>query len=208
MKISFVVPAHNQEATIGRCLDAIVRTIDHSHIAAEIIVVDNASNDHTPALAKTRKYTRIIEEPLKGHHRARRTGFAAAAGELIAHIEPNVILPQGWISNVLDIFADPQIAIASGPLLYEEMPTHAAIIARLYYGLGFLHHFFVQHVLRVGAMIQDGNFVIRSEILKKIDAADEDNTVIAQRASKEGSVAWRSSLTVRGIMSVNTDARY
>ena len=50
--ISFIVPAHNEEAWIDRCLSAIwnaLRTVD---TACEVIVVDDASTDATAAIAR------------------------------------------------------------------------------------------------------------------------------------------------------------
>ena len=47
MKLAFVIPAYNEEALIGKCLESVVAEIARSGADAEIIVVNNASSDRT-----------------------------------------------------------------------------------------------------------------------------------------------------------------
>jgi glycosyltransferase involved in cell wall biosynthesis len=50
-KVSFVVPAHNEEAGLPRTLAAIQAEIARAGCPAEVIVVDNASTDGTARVA-------------------------------------------------------------------------------------------------------------------------------------------------------------
>ena len=52
MMISFVVPAHNEELTIGRCLRSIAAAMETVAEPYEVIVVDDGSTDTTPQLAE------------------------------------------------------------------------------------------------------------------------------------------------------------
>ena len=45
MKLSFVIPAYNEEHYIGDCLDAIIGQKKEFESDVEIIVVNNASTD-------------------------------------------------------------------------------------------------------------------------------------------------------------------
>ena len=47
MKLSFVIPAYNEETCIGDCIESIAREIEGSPRDVEIIVVNNASTDAT-----------------------------------------------------------------------------------------------------------------------------------------------------------------
>ena len=47
MKLSFVIPAYNEEKNIGPCLEAIFKEIGGKKHDLEIIVVNNASTDKT-----------------------------------------------------------------------------------------------------------------------------------------------------------------
>ncbi len=50
--ISFIVPAHNEEAWVGRCVSAIRSVAEPISEPHEIIVVDDASTDATAAIAR------------------------------------------------------------------------------------------------------------------------------------------------------------
>ncbi len=51
MKISFVIPAYNEEAYLERCLNAIIREIGGRE-GFEVIVADNNSTDRTCAIVE------------------------------------------------------------------------------------------------------------------------------------------------------------
>src|SRR6266700_5861131 len=50
--ISFIVPAHNEELWIGKCLGSIRTTMEKLAEPYEVIVVDDASTDSTPRIAE------------------------------------------------------------------------------------------------------------------------------------------------------------
>ena len=50
MSLSVVIPARNEEALLGACLDSLS---DQSDAVDEIIVVDNDSSDSTAAVARS-----------------------------------------------------------------------------------------------------------------------------------------------------------
>jgi glycosyltransferase involved in cell wall biosynthesis len=95
MKISFVIPAHNEEAYVGKCLDSIFRELKKAPVDAEVIVVDNASTDGTREVAQKYPGVKVISEPIKGLTRARRAGFLAATGDLIANVDADTMLTPG-----------------------------------------------------------------------------------------------------------------
>ena len=64
MKLSFVVPAFNEEKLIDFCLDAISQSIATNrkfNFSSEIIVVDNNSTDRTAEIAKSAGATVVFE---------------------------------------------------------------------------------------------------------------------------------------------------
>lgn len=75
MKISFIIPAYNEEKYIGQCLESIlleVKDIDHDY---EIIVVNNASLDNTKKEAKKFGGVKVFDESRKGTNFARQKGL-------------------------------------------------------------------------------------------------------------------------------------
>ena len=95
IKISFVVPAYNEEACLPRTLEAIIAEVKRAQCTAEIIVVNNASTDNTRQTAETYPGVVVIDEPAKGLVRARSAGYHVATGDLIANIDADTILTEG-----------------------------------------------------------------------------------------------------------------
>ena len=56
--VSVIVPARNEESCLGACLESLVR---QSGVTFEIIVVDDASTDHTREIAQSFPTVRLID---------------------------------------------------------------------------------------------------------------------------------------------------
>ena len=72
MRVSVVIPTHNEAQAIGRVLADIP-----SGLVTEVIVVDSNSTDGTPSVAG-KMGARVIAEPRRGYGRACLTGLANA----------------------------------------------------------------------------------------------------------------------------------
>src|SRR5215471_2930964 len=73
MRVSVVIPTHNEAQAIGRVIAEIP-----SKLVSELIVVDSNSNDGTPDIAR-KLGARVILEPRRGYGRACLTGLAHAS---------------------------------------------------------------------------------------------------------------------------------
>lgn len=70
MRISVIIPTHNEAQGIGRVLADLP-----SNLVTEVIVVDSNSTDGTPDLAR-KMGAHVIQEPRRGYGRACLTGLA------------------------------------------------------------------------------------------------------------------------------------
>src|SRR6201998_4982657 len=70
MRVSVVIPTHNEGQAIGRVLADLP-----SHLVTEVIVVDSNSTDGTPDVAR-KMGAHVIEQPRRGYGRACLTGLA------------------------------------------------------------------------------------------------------------------------------------
>ena len=70
VRVSVIVPTHNEAQAIGRVLADLP-----SDVVTEVIVVDSNSSDGTPDLAR-KMGARVIQEPRRGYGRACLTGLA------------------------------------------------------------------------------------------------------------------------------------
>ncbi len=193
MKISFVVPAYNEEKYIGKCLESILREIARSKVDAEVIAVNNASTDKTREVILARPGVLLVDELRKGLSQARQAGFIASSGEIIANIDADSILAPGWIEKAMREFSKNKKLVAlSGPYIYYDRSLWVNFLVWAYYLIGYVGHLFNHYILRKGAMLQGGNFVLRRSALEKVGGFDVrigfygEDTDIAKRIQKIG----------------------
>ena len=205
MKLAFVIPAYNEEALIGKCLESVVAEIARSGADAEIIVVNNASTDRTGEIARSFPSVRVVDEPKKGLVHARDAGFAASAGaELVANIDSDTIVPVGWLDTVLSEFSkDSKLVCLSGPYIYYDMSFWNRALVNMFYGLTYLIYVLNRFILRVGSVVQGGNFVFKREAWARVGGYDRsieffgEDTDVAVRLSKVGGVKWTFALKMK-----------
>ena len=112
MRLSIVVPAYNEEATIQRMLEALLREIPDVY---EILVVDDGSKDRTAEITERmcaqHQQIQMIRQPQNmGKTAALRSGFAASTGEIVvvqdADLEYDPVDIPGLIQPILEGRAD------------------------------------------------------------------------------------------------------
>jgi len=201
MRISFVVPAYNEEAYLGKCLEAIVAQTASAPRNFEIIVVNNASTDRTREIASSFPRVRVVDELRKGLTYARQAGFSASTGDYIANVDADSVLTPGWVDEVIRNFRQqPKLAALSGPVIYYDLTYRQRILVRVYYFIAWSTYAINRYILRMGSMIQGGNFVVARYALEEIGGFDTsiafygEDTDIARRISKVGPVMFTLKL--------------
>ena len=201
MKLSIVIPAHNEQAYIAACLESVGAEISRNPCEAEVIVVNNASSDNTGEIARAFSGVLVVDEPKKGLSRARNTGFLHSTGDIIANVDADMILPRGWVKTVLDEFRlNENLVALSGPVIHYDLPGTTRVLVRIYYLAAVGVHFIYHRVLRKGAVLQGGNFVVRRSALERVGGFDErfefygEDTDIGWRLGRLGDVKFTSRL--------------
>ncbi len=217
MRLSFVVPAYNEEAYLPACLESILSQIDPatSGLAAgtcEIIVVNNASTDRTREVALRYPGVILVDEPRKGLTFARQAGFAASSGDLIANVDSDSRLTPGWVAQVLSTFAEANATHASkpestrplvslsGPLVYYDLTPRQRRLVHVFYMTAWTTYAINRSILRVGSMVQGGNFVVSRAALESIGGFNTaisfygEDTDIARRLNDVGEVRFTFDL--------------
>lgn len=99
MKVSIVIPAHNEEKYIGRCLASINEQVAPHDLQVETIVVLNRCTDKTEDVAKSHGAT-IVSNDIKNLSEIRNTGVAHAKSEWIITIDADSWMSKGVLAEV------------------------------------------------------------------------------------------------------------
>ncbi len=204
MKLSFVIPAYNEEESLGPCLEAIISDCKYFQNQVEIIVVNNASTDRTAEVARRYGNVKVVTEMRKGLLFARQAGFEASTGDLIANIDADTIMPSGWVRKVFDQFAmNKKMVALSGPYIYYDLSLWINAWVWIFYVVGYVNHLIAQYVFRVGAMMQGGNFILRRSALETVGGYNlalsfyGEDTDMAIRMQRIGRVKFSFFLPMR-----------
>jgi GT2 family glycosyltransferase len=117
--VSVVVATRNRSARLRTLLPQLEASGAAAAVATEIIVVDNASNDDTPAVLSTWAAKgggrRHLCEPRPGKSRALNLALRQASGTLLVFTDDDVRVPVGWVGAVWCFFENhPHYAAAMG----------------------------------------------------------------------------------------------
>jgi len=192
MKISFIVPAYNEEKYVGPCLESIIKEAKDLKDDYEIIVVNNASEDNTRKVAEEFKGVKVFDEPRKGTNFARQKGLEEAQYEYLAYLDSDTRMPHGWIQYAQKAFEkDPEMVSLSGPYRYYDIPKVKGMI------LNALWKTTAPITYKVlGYAVLGGNFIAKREALLVSEGFDTtikfygDDMDTAKRLHKVGKVVF------------------
>ena len=120
LSLSVIVPVHNGEATLGRCLAAIRRS--RAEIA-QLIVADDGSTDTSAKLARqARAQVVAIPGGPSGPARARNLAAAQASGDVLVFVDADVeVSPDTLERLTLPLRNEPSLAATFGS--YDDCPA-------------------------------------------------------------------------------------
>lgn len=142
MRVSVIIPTHNEAQAIGRVLGDLP-----SDLVTEVIVVDSNSTDGTPDLARSLG-AEVIQEPRRGYGRACLTGLANAKNpDVVVFLDGDYSDRPSELPILLAPILEGRADITLGSRLQDRrsaaaLPWHqvlgnriAASLIRLLYGL-------------------------------------------------------------------------
>ncbi len=158
MRLSVVIPAHNEERYIEKCLLALEEQKDSS---TEIIVVNNASTDSTGEIAQVYA-DKVVWEPKKGVAIARQRGLMEASGKVVAFTDADTVVGENWIECIKQEFSNSHQAIYGPVYLLDGKPAE-----RLIAKYGFTAFLQLTHILGIPNVCGQ-NFAARRDLLLNI----------------------------------------
>ena len=109
-KISFVIPVYNDAQRLRACLETIARA---SGGAAEVIVVDNGSDDGSDRVAEDAGAT-VLSLPSATVGELRNRGAELATGEILAFVDADNEIASEWVPAAIDTLARGGSIVAAG----------------------------------------------------------------------------------------------
>lgn len=138
--LSIIVPAHNEEQRLPGSLEKIVAFLEQQDYSAEVIVVENASQDNTAGVVEEfmarYPFISMIREERRGKGLAVKSGMLAGRGKYLFFCDADLSMPIEEVAR----FLPPQlegydVAIASreveGARRYGE-PTYRHLMGRAF----------------------------------------------------------------------------
>ncbi|WP_164737178.1 glycosyltransferase family 2 protein [Georgenia sp. SYP-B2076] len=134
--VSVVVPVKDDAALLERCL---LLLAEQSVAPREVIVVDNASSDHS-ALVAAAHGARVVREPHPGIPAAASAGYDAAVGEVIVRCDADTAPGPDWLERIWALMSDdPGLDAVTGTGQFYDVGTWRARLVRpLYLGAYYL----------------------------------------------------------------------
>ena len=110
--ISVVIPAHNEQDYLSKCLAAISRNRDESGLQVETVVVLNRCTDDTERIAVESGAT-VVHEDAKNIARIRNAGVRASRGPVVVTIDADSYMSDGTLAEIAAMVSDPRV-VAGG----------------------------------------------------------------------------------------------
>jgi glycosyltransferase involved in cell wall biosynthesis len=129
--LSIIIPAHNEENRLPSTLEQVFAFLSTQPYAAEVLIVENGSNDHTleiaQSFARQKGNLHVLQETQPGKGNAVRRGMLDARGEYRFICDADLSMPIEELAKFIpSALTDFDIAIGSreapGAVRYNEPP--------------------------------------------------------------------------------------
>jgi len=124
-RLSFIIPAYNEEKWIGRSISAIHRSAAPHAVKYEVIVVDNNSTDDTEQRA-TEKGARVVLEPVRQISRVRNRGAAAANGDVLIFVDADTLVNEQLVGQTARLMCSDE-AVGGGATVRSDRSLRDAL---------------------------------------------------------------------------------
>lgn len=174
-KVSILIPAYNEEKSIARTLDSILK-VNYPRNKFEIIVINNNSKDKTLEEAKKyeKKGVRVYTETRQGKGCALNFGISKAKGDIIFTMDADTFVTPNSVKDMVQGFADSSVMAVTPAMRIHDPRT---IWQRIQY-VEYLVGIYLRKVFASlnSVWVTPGAFcAYRKEFFEKFGGYDEDN---------------------------------
>ena len=121
--VSVIIPVRNRPREIESCLLSLGK-LDYPDHKLEIIVVDDASTDHTPQVVSGFPARLITLKSNRQASYCRNLAAKQATGEILAFIDSDCLADSLWLKELISAFKDSRVGGAGGKVAswFQESP--------------------------------------------------------------------------------------
>jgi glycosyltransferase involved in cell wall biosynthesis len=165
--ISVVIPVKNGERELGRCLEALRRSVHQDY---ECIVVDDGSSDRSAEVAERFGVRVIRSQSSLGPAAARNRGAREARGDILFFIDADVCVGPDSVGRVAENFAaDPELDAVIGS--YDDSPEAADFLSQY---KNLMHSFVHQSAQESASTFWSGCGAMRRAVFEQYSGFSED----------------------------------
>ena len=106
-----VVPAHNEEAVLGRLLAALLPSRDSEGL--HVVVVANGCTDQVAVVACSHPSVEVVELPFGNKQLAMRAGDALGGDGAVVFVDADVVISREDVLGLVEAFAEPGVLAAA-----------------------------------------------------------------------------------------------
>ena len=154
---SVIIPAHNEEAVIGRCLQSLTQG-DAANLL-EIVVVCNGCNDRTAEIAQAFSNVRVISTPTASKIAALNLGDAETNYFPVAYVDADIVVTSADLVKAFKVLDEGKFLIVA-PELHVDLSGASSIVKAFYSVWMDLPYF------KTGKMVGSGIYML-SEVGRK-----------------------------------------
>ncbi|MBQ8079888.1 MAG: glycosyltransferase [Oscillospiraceae bacterium] len=116
---SVIIPAHNEERYVARCIHSVRTAAQYAGLTAEIIVVCNRCTDRTQEIAE-KCGARVLANAERCIASVRNTGIRAARGKVIVTIDCDNRMTRGTLREIAELLATGNYIGGGAPIRFER----------------------------------------------------------------------------------------
>jgi len=122
LRASVIIPTYNRADDLVKCLAALAQQTVAPQ-TFEILVVDNASTDHTATVVQTfaeahpELCVRYVVESRQGAGYARNRALMETQGSVLCFLDDDAVANPAWLERLLVGFVDPSVGCVGGPAI-------------------------------------------------------------------------------------------
>ena len=166
MHTSIIVPVYNEPEHLRECLSALLA---ESRSESDVIVVDDASTDQTPAVASQLGVRLFRLGKNSGPAAARNYGARHSEGDILLFVDADVVVAPGVVNRVIAVLhSNPDVAAVFGS--YDSRPRAQGVVSQY---RNLLHHFVHQHGRMEASTFWAGCGAIRRPVFEAVGGFDE-----------------------------------